>query len=122
VSHKPTAAMRRASPNEAACVWRELSEGRWLVLDRGDTSKGHHLVLLQRTAAPGPRPWHLLSARELAVVRLAASGCTNPQIARQLGVSVSTVAGHLRSARKKLGWPSRLHVIKEWIAGFSPRG
>ena len=44
-----------------------------------------------------------LNGRELEVVRLVAQGATNPQVARRLYVSESTVKYHLRIAMRKLG-------------------
>jgi DNA-binding NarL/FixJ family response regulator len=49
----------------------------------------------------------LLSPRETEVLRLAARGYTNQQIARELLISVSTVKKHLRSVISKLGVSDR---------------
>ena len=48
-----------------------------------------------------------LSAREVEVLRLVASGLTNPQVAAQLFLSRRTVDQHLRSIYSKLGVSSR---------------
>jgi DNA-binding CsgD family transcriptional regulator/tetratricopeptide (TPR) repeat protein len=48
-----------------------------------------------------------LSPREIEVVRLAAAGMTNREIASRLFVAIVTVEQHLRSARRKLGVRSR---------------
>ena len=51
--------------------------------------------------------WKLLSAREILVARLAATGRTNAQIAAELYLSVRTVESHLHHARVKLGVSGR---------------
>lgn len=48
-----------------------------------------------------------LTAREVEVLRLVASGLTNPQIAQQLVLSVRTVEAHLRSIFAKLNVSTR---------------
>jgi DNA-binding CsgD family transcriptional regulator len=53
------------------------------------------------------RPDHGLSARELEVLRLVASGKTNKQIGRELFVSEKTVDRHVSNIFAKLDVPSR---------------
>jgi DNA-binding CsgD family transcriptional regulator len=48
-----------------------------------------------------------LSARECEILALVATGITNQQIARDLGISVNTVKAHLRRIFGKLGVESR---------------
>lgn len=43
-----------------------------------------------------------LTRRELEIVRLLATGCTYTQIAARLGISVHTVACHLKNTYRKL--------------------
>ncbi len=109
------ALVRRATPEEAVTTWRQLLSGAWVVLDRFDDGCGRRLVLA-RFEGRTERPWHRLSGRERSVVAAAANGCSNRAIAAMLGISVSTVAGHLRTARKKLGGPRRLDLVREWAA------
>lgn len=52
-----------------------------------------------------------LSERELAVVSLVARGATNPQVARELYLSESTVKYHLRAAMRKLGAGDRTELV-----------
>lgn len=58
-------------------------------------------------AAGSPRRHGLLTATEDAVVRLATSGYSNAEIARQLAVSVKTVEYHLTHIYAKFGISSR---------------
>jgi DNA-binding CsgD family transcriptional regulator len=48
-----------------------------------------------------------LTAREVEVLRLVASGKTNRAIAKQLGLSEKTVARHVHNSLTKMGVPSR---------------
>jgi DNA-binding CsgD family transcriptional regulator len=58
-------------------------------------------------AADGREPSHGLSARELQVLRLLASGKTNKAIARELSLSEKTVDRHVSNIFNKLDVPSR---------------
>ncbi|MEU9484687.1 LuxR C-terminal-related transcriptional regulator [Streptomyces decoyicus] len=60
-----------------------------------------------RMATIGQPP---LTGRESAVAELVAEGMTNQQIASHLGLSKSTVAGHLDRVRDKLGVRSRTQI------------
>ncbi|MBB6097187.1 DNA-binding NarL/FixJ family response regulator [Deinobacterium chartae] len=81
-------------------------------------------VLGRFAAAPNPQPSaqseELLSPRELEVLRIAATGSTNKEIARDLEISPRTVQVHLANIFSKLGVGSRteavLYAIKRgWI-------
>ena len=61
-------------------------------------------VLLRRTYGQTPAG---LTAREVEVLRLVASGKTNRAIARELGLSEKTVARHVHNSLTKIGAPSR---------------
>jgi DNA-binding NarL/FixJ family response regulator len=54
-----------------------------------------------------PSPARELSAREIQVLRLAARGMANKQIARKLGISESTVKVHLGSVFRRIGVTDR---------------
>lgn len=56
-----------------------------------------------------------LSARELEVARLVASGMSNPAVAAELFVSVATVKSHVSHILGKLGLDSRVQLAN-WIA------
>ncbi len=57
----------------------------------------------------------LLSARELSVLRHAADGFTNQQIADALSISERTVRFHLNNCRRKLDAQGRAHAIARAI-------
>jgi len=60
---------------------------------------------------PPEKPAHPLTDRELEVLRCAAQGLTNYDIAQQLTVSVRTVEAHLTHVYNKLGVSSRTEAV-----------
>jgi DNA-binding CsgD family transcriptional regulator/tetratricopeptide (TPR) repeat protein len=62
------------------------------------------------TPEPGPGPASRLTPQELRVVRLAATGATNRDIAAQMFLSPRTVAQHLYRAFPKLGIATRTEL------------
>jgi DNA-binding NarL/FixJ family response regulator len=52
-----------------------------------------------------------LSPREIEILRKVASGLSNKQIAKQLGVSDDTIKAHLKSAFDKLNVNDRSHAV-----------
>lgn len=78
---------------------------------RGDTAAVTSAILRFLGVEIAPEPAALtpsgLSDRELAVLRLVATGLTDQQIAAELVLSVHTVHGHVANVRTKLGVPSR---------------
>jgi predicted ATPase/DNA-binding CsgD family transcriptional regulator len=60
-----------------------------------------------------------LSARELEVARLVASGMSNPAIAAELFVSTATVKTHVSHILAKLGLQSRVQLAN-WLASQEP--
>jgi DNA-binding CsgD family transcriptional regulator len=111
---EPSTRIRRASREEAHAIWRELVSGHWSIVDRFDDGNGRRIVLVELTNEAASRPWHRLSAREKMIVAAVANGRSNREIAADLAISVSTVAGYLRSARKKLGGARRIDLVREW--------
>ncbi|WP_098504185.1 response regulator transcription factor [Tepidiforma thermophila] len=55
-----------------------------------------------------------LSPRERDVARLVASGMTNAEIARSLGLSASTVKHYVESAMRKAGVTNRV-LLAMWL-------
>ena len=55
-----------------------------------------------------------LTRREHEISKLVADGLTNPQIARELCLSVRTVETHIANIRAKLGLPSRRDIAGLW--------
>jgi HD-GYP domain-containing protein (c-di-GMP phosphodiesterase class II) len=91
------------SPDQAAeCLRVEVRSGR---LD-GEAVRVVLAAAGHRAAAPAQWPGGLTN-REVDVLKLLARGCTNHQIARQLGLSPKTVSNHVEHAYTKLGVSSR---------------
>jgi DNA-binding CsgD family transcriptional regulator len=63
------------------------------------------------TVAP-PRPGSPLSAREVQLLRLVASGFTNERIGRTLTISPNTVRSHMARIRARLGESDRAALVR----------
>ena len=105
-SDQAVSALDRALAIHAACgARRDLARVRRRLRQLG----------IQRRLPAERRPthgWAALTDSELAVVRLAADGLTNREIAERLYVSPHTVNGHLRHAFEKLGINSRVALTR----------
>lgn len=92
---------------ELARIVRAVHHGQ-----SGFDGRSAQLVVRSLTGQPaGQAAAPRLSDRELEVVRLVAGGATNPQVARRLYVSESTVKYHLRIAMRKLGAKDRTELV-----------
>ncbi len=95
-----------------AATW---AEGRTMTAEQALTAQGQNTLLQPLPAAPAPTPATKsatpypdgLTAREVEVLRLLATGLTSAQIAEQLIIGVVTVNFHVRSIYSKLGVSSR---------------
>lgn len=53
----------------------------------------------------------ILTPRQVTVLRLAADGLTNAQIANRIGIGPESVKTHLHQAYKKLSAHNRAHAV-----------
>ncbi|HEX3816121.1 MAG TPA: response regulator transcription factor [Mycobacteriales bacterium] len=80
------------------------------------------LTTLSRAALPTPPDEFGLTARELEVLVLLADGVATKLIARQLGITLNTCRGYVRSILQKLDAHSQLSaVVKAAQFGLLPR-
>jgi DNA-binding NarL/FixJ family response regulator len=97
---------------EALSYWREFLDGGWSLLDQGG-SDGCRVLLAVRVPS-GSRDPRAMTTRESAALALAARGFSNKEIAFEMGLAPSTVAGFLKASQDKLGVPSRRALIAMW--------
>jgi DNA-binding NarL/FixJ family response regulator len=103
-----TAAIEAIRAGAAAYLLKDVRIEELLRTIRG--AGAGQIALPARAMARMIRPLgghEILSHRETEVLRLVARGLANKQIARELGISLSTVKTHVNAILSKLGLPSR---------------
>jgi DNA-binding CsgD family transcriptional regulator len=65
-----------------------------------------------------PDPRERLSARELEVLAMTSSGCTNSEIAEKLEVTIHAVKFHLGSVYRKLGVANRTEAAVAYLSAY----
>jgi len=88
-----------------------LAAGDWTIVDQLDRDGRRYVVAIR--ARPDARR-RRLTAREVAVVERVARGCSNKEIASDLGLALSTVGGHVAMAMARLGVESRVGLVARW--------
>jgi len=98
---------KTSSPEEIERAVREVLAGHFYV-----SSEIARAAVLPaaRPESPPPPAAVTLTQRELDILRLVAEGLGNQQIARRLGVSVTTVRSHLNSLYGKLRLKNRVEL------------
>jgi DNA-binding CsgD family transcriptional regulator len=105
---------RNATPlddAQVAALWEAVASRRLAPLDCFDQGDRHY-VLLPSSPSAAEAPRRPLAPREMEVVRLAALGLANKEIAFELGISINTVGTTLLSAVRKLGVGSRVKLVE----------
>lgn len=97
---------RRADATEIDALWQGLLEGGWQLVDRFDCHSDRYLILREQSCSVRSR----LSRMEGLVLRLAARGAANKEIAIDLQVSLSSAATYLRRALLKRRFFTRLRL------------
>lgn len=100
--------LKSASRDEVLNALRAVHEGCAYLDSRVAASL---VARLRRGPGESPRPLPPLSQRELEVLRLAAGGCNNKDIADRLGLAQNTVKTHLRAIYRKCSVPDRLQAV-----------
>ena len=104
-----TAARDNLGVKTVAAVW---AEGRSMTPDEALAARGTAIATTRVQEGPHPFKETIsypagLTAREVEVLRLVASGLTDAQVAEQLVISPRTVSTHLTSIYGKIGVSSR---------------
>jgi len=102
-----------AAEDELVAAVRAVGEGLWV----GAPGLVQNLIRLngRRESSSDESMVEPLTAREMEVIQLMASGLANKQIALSLGISEHTVKFHLSSLYAKLGISSRTEAVKRGI-------
>ena len=98
---------KRSAAAELVRAVRAAAQGR-IYLDP--------VVAGQALGPAGHGPGDVLSAREAEVLRLGLSGHSNKAIASLLGIAVKTVEAHKARATEKLGFDSRVELLRYAVA------
>lgn len=117
------AALAATETSSAIGIFRSVAERAeaWGVSTDLHVARQRLRALGVRTPPPRPRPgrWGL-SARELEIAQLAASGATNPEIAGTLFISRKTVERHLSAALAKVGARNRTELAARLASTGEP--
>lgn len=97
--------LKDAPPDEVFRAVRATARGETVLASRVASA------LLKRASTPGP----LLTAREVQIMELLASGASNSELADELMVSVATVKTHLTHIYDKLEVDSRAGAVARAI-------
>lgn len=91
--------------DEIELAVREILDGRFYV-----SPIVAHAAILQAAGAAPPEARETLTPREHEIAGLVGAGLPNLEIARRLGVSVTTVRSHLKKVYSKLRLASRIEL------------
>jgi DNA-binding NarL/FixJ family response regulator len=96
---------KSSAPEEIELAVREVLKGRFYV-----SPIVARAAIVQAEGAMPPEARETLTPRELEIASLVGAGLRNHEIARRLGVSVTTVRSHLRKVYLKLRLASRIEL------------
>jgi DNA-binding NarL/FixJ family response regulator len=102
--------LKRSHPNEILRAIREVHEG-------GPPMSMNIACRVMESLSVSPRPGAVdtLTLREREILSLLAQGVTDKQIAHNLGISSSTVRGHLHTIYGKLYVDSRTQAVLKYL-------
>lgn len=99
---------KTSAAEEVERAGREVLAGRFYVSP--EVARAAIVPMARDLASPPPAAGEVLTRRETDILRLVAEGLGNKQIARRLGVAVTTVRTHLSSVYEKLRVESRVEL------------
>jgi len=100
---------KTSAPEEIERAVREVLAGRFYVSP--EIARAAVLPAARGQESPLPMAAETLTRRERDILRLVAEGLGNQQIARRLGVAVTTVRTHLHSLYGKLRVKNRMELV-----------
>lgn len=103
---------KTSTAEEVERAVREVLAGRFYVCP--EVTRAAVLPVARSLESPPPIAAETLTRRERDILRLVAEGLGNQQIARRLGVAVTTVRTHLHSLYGKLRVKCRVELAKSW--------
>ncbi|MBI2846784.1 MAG: response regulator transcription factor [Chloroflexi bacterium] len=111
--------LKNATSREIIEAIRTVHSGE-SVLHPAATARLLSMALHSQTQAPLPKAEAPLTERELEILKLAARGMGNKEIAMELGISVPTVKAHLVNIFNRMGVGSRTEAVlqalrKGWV-------
>jgi DNA-binding NarL/FixJ family response regulator len=104
---------KASAPEEIERAVHEVLAGRFYVSPA--VARAAILSAAHTAVSPAPAAGEALTARETEILALVAEGLGNKQIARRLGVAVTTVRTHLNRLYEKLRLESRVELAL-WAA------
>ena len=102
--------LKSISGNELVSAIRAVHKGE-PILDPQIAKKVVNFFRLQEKVPNFEEGYEQLSEREVAIIKLAAKGLTNKDIAENLHLSYRTIEGHMRDIFNKLGVGSRTEAV-----------
>jgi len=99
------------STDELAAFARLIRPGLDATIEVANGDRGPVVTVRAVRHPPVGKLFDRLSTREREVARLVARGLTNPEIARELEISVGTVKDHVHHILQRLGLRSRQQLL-----------
>ncbi|MEI7743028.1 MAG: AAA family ATPase [Chloroflexota bacterium] len=109
--------VRTARIADASALIADVREAAVRLGSRPLIDRAEALSRQTRGRVAAEEPWHPLTARELEVARLIASGGTNAGIAAALGIAPKTASAHVEHILAKLGVGRRAEIAT-WVAAL----